>query len=272
MKLRFPPTCCHRYEAAQVCLDLLKRACRARQHSSGIPVSKSADSVPGPESSRYLPQANHHIGHFQVIRELGSGGYGVVFLAFDTLLRRQVALKVPRPEVLVTAELLRRFMREAQMAGSLAHPNLVTVYEVGEDGPFCYIASAYCDGPTLAEWLHNQAESVPIRHAAELVAALADGVENAHSRGVLHRDIKPSNVMLEPRTNGSQIDGPSSSRLAFIPKLTDFGLATLSEGQERNTQRTLLGTPSYMAPEQAAGRLDEDRRPTDVYALGDDSV
>src|SRR5205823_9946850 len=129
--------------------------------------------------------------------ELGRGAHGIVFLAHDPRLGRDVALKVPRPEAVVTPELRERFLREARAAAGLDHPGLVPVYEAGEIGPVCYIASAYCPGVTLAAWLKQRAEPVPFAEAAALVVALAEAVQHAHSRGVLHRDLKPANVLLQ---------------------------------------------------------------------------
>src|SRR5262249_51866924 len=135
-------------------------------------------------------------GRFLIRRELGRGAFGIVFLAHDPHLRREVALKVPRAEVLVSPEARQRFLREARAAAGLDHPNVGPGYEAGEGGAVCYIASAYCPGTTLARWLKQRAEPVPAREAAALVAALADGVEHAHSRQVVHRDLKPANVLL----------------------------------------------------------------------------
>ncbi len=134
------------------------------------------------------------IGRFEIVRELGRGGFGVVFLAHDDLLNRHVALKVPRPEVLITAEVRERFDREAQAAARLTHPHLVPVHEVGQVGPIIYIVSAYCPGPNLRQWLDEHGQSLSPRRAAQLVASLAEAVHYAHGQGVLHRDIKPSNV------------------------------------------------------------------------------
>ncbi|OYV85669.1 MAG: hypothetical protein B7Z73_13140 [Planctomycetia bacterium 21-64-5] len=118
-------------------------------------------------------------------------------------LRRLVALKVPRPEVLTTPELQRRFLREGRAASVLAHPNLVPIFEVGDDGLLYYIAAAYCEGPSLAEWLKRAGAPLPCHEAASLVALLADAVAHAHARGVVHRDIKPSNVLLPPADAGA---------------------------------------------------------------------
>src|SRR5205823_8825000 len=123
------------------------------------------------------------LGRFQVLRELGHGAFGVVFLAHDPRLGREVALKVPRGEALLTPELRARFQQEGRTAAALDHPNLVPVYEAGQEDDVCYIASAYCPGVTLAEWLRRRTDPVPWRPAAGLVRTLAEAAEHAHSRG-----------------------------------------------------------------------------------------
>jgi serine/threonine protein kinase len=205
---------------------------------------------------------------------LGRGGCGVVFLAYDPQLRRQVALKVPRAETLFSPDLRARFQHEARAAAALDHPNLVPVYEAGEEGSVCYIASAYCPGVTLAAWLKERTEPVPYRLAARLIATLAEAVEHAHRHGVLHRDLKPSNVMLETPAKGLP-PGVEEDGLGFIPKVTDFGLAKLLDGDAGSTTMAyptqsgaVLGTPSYMAPEQASGQSKAAGPAADVFALG----
>jgi WD40 repeat protein len=212
------------------------------------------------------------LGRFQIRRVLGRGGYGLVYLAFDPRLGREVALKVPRAEALVTAALRERFFREARAAAALDHPNIVPVHEAGEAGPVCYITYAYCPGPTLAAWLRGRSEPVTPADAAALVAVLAEAVEHAHARGVVHRDLKPANVLLTfsrepPASAGCALAG--GSRLNdYEPRITDFGLARLAGENGQTATGDILGTPSYMAPEQADGRGKEAGPAADVYALG----
>jgi tetratricopeptide (TPR) repeat protein len=224
-----------------------------------------------PQTIASAPEHNRtHIGRFEVTRELGRGGFGVVLLARDPDLGREVALKLPHAGALVDETLRERFRREARAAAGLDHPNIVSVYEVGEIGPVCYIAAAYCPGETLAARLARR-EPMPVRDAAVLVADLADAVAYAHTQGVIHRDLKPSNILLagggrEARGPDGSVPGASRPPLA---KITDFGLAKLvGAGEGLTRSGAALGTPSYMAPEQANGRLTTVGPAADVYALG----
>lgn len=244
------------WEDARQCLDLLEQARRNGDLATvfGVPLALT-DSHAGRPNSRRL-------GRFLIERELGRGGLGIVYLAHDPQLRRHVALKIPRFEVLLDDELRQRFLREAEAAARLNHPNLVSLHEVGEDGTTCYLATEYCPGPTLAQWLAARGDPVPPRDAAAIVLTLSEAMEHAHGRGVLHRDIKPSNVLLSD--NGEGDDQPGS------PKLTDFGMAKLLDqhGDNRTRSGAILGTFAYMAPEQAEGRIDELDCRTDIYSLG----
>jgi WD40 repeat protein/tRNA A-37 threonylcarbamoyl transferase component Bud32 len=206
------------------------------------------------------------LGRFEIVREVGRGGFGVVYLARDPVLGREVALKVPRPERLVTTEARRRFMREARAAAGLDHPNIVPVYEACELGPITYIAAAYCEGRSLSEWLKAQQQPVPAREAARLIATLAGAVQHAHEHGILHRDLKPGNIMLQTPSAA----GPAAGDLSgMIPRVMDFGLAKLAaEDGDQTHSGSPLGSPPYMAPEQAAGRVRDLGPPTDVYGLG----
>jgi len=266
------------FVAARRCLELLEslRRLNGPPHPSSSQVSEKAL---GGESHTYTASDDHEpqrIGRFEINRELGSGGHGIVFLAFDPLLRRNVALKVPRPEAVSSPELRRRFVSEARAAAQLSHPNIVAVHEVGYIGPVCFIAAEYCPGPTLAEWLGanriGQRGSIFAHfRAAELVALLADGVSHAHGHGVLHRDLKPSNVLLTPIDDSSGDVRPpgAGSLVELLPRLTDFGLAKLDDTAAEHTRTgALLGTPAYMAPEQAEGRTRDISVRSDVYGLG----
>lgn len=202
------------------------------------------------------------LGRFHIRHELGRGTFGIVYLAYDPSLEREVALKVPRIDALVDPEMRKRFYREAKAAAGLKHPNVVPVYEAGEAGPVCYIASEYCAGVTLARWLKERNEPVPFRLAASLVARLAEAVDHAHQNGVVHRDLKPGNVLLGPL--------PEAGDPELTPKITDFGLARfmLAADTSQTGSGTMLGTPNYMAPEQAGGRSREIGPAADIYALG----
>ncbi len=204
------------------------------------------------------------VGRFQLLDQLGSGGFGIVYRALDPYTQREVAIKIPRVEALASADLVRRFELEAQAAAKLNHPNIVTVLEAGSDGLLPYIVSVYYPGQTLAQWLRDHAQQLSPRQAAQWAATLAEAVEHAHQQGVLHRDIKPANVMLVPAANG---DAQSADEL--VPKLMDFGLAKLESSAQAMTQTgNMLGTIRYMSPEQAHGRLKAIGPASDVYSLG----
>ncbi|MBS0262913.1 MAG: protein kinase [Planctomycetes bacterium] len=207
------------------------------------------------------------IGRFRPERVLGMGGFGIVYLAFDTELNRQVTLKVPRLHVLASPKLRERFKREARAVAALDHPHIVPLYETGEIGPICYIVSKYYPGYDLAEWLSAEQGLVSVRWAVQLVRVLADAVEYSHSKKVLHCDLKPSNVILTP--DMAESAASANSDLPFIPRLTDFGLAiVLSEDAPQLTTTVQAGTPTYIAPEQTGTGFGKVGPATDVYGLG----
>jgi WD40 repeat protein len=244
-------------QARDCLLRLEQDRCRSQQSTatavSGLPPALGRGAGP------------RQLGRFELRRQLGHGGFGIVFLAYDPLLRRKVALKVPRLETFLTPELRDRFLREGRAAAGLDHPNLVSVYDAGEVQGVCYIVSAYCPGPTLATWLKQQRGPIPPKLAARLVAGLADAVQYIHDRHIWHRDIKPGNILLEPVEGSAGRTGG----LPFIPRLTDFGLAKVLEAEADLTRKgDRHGTPAYMAPEQGEGRLQDVGPASDVYALG----
>jgi serine/threonine protein kinase len=191
-------------------------------------------------------------GDYELLEEIGRGGQGVVYRARQKSLNRIVALKVIGLAHWATEAHVKRFRLEAEAAASLNHPCIVPIYEVGERDGACYFSMGLVEGGQLDAVAKR--EPIPIRQAAELIAKLARTVHYAHEHGILHRDIKPGNILLDAKGE---------------PHLTDFGLARLVE-TESTVTRTMevLGTPSYMAPEQAVGNNAGLTNATDVYGLG----
>src|SRR5437667_4724036 len=192
------------------------------------------------------------LGDYELLEEVGRGGQGVVFRARQKSLNRTVALKVISLGQWASKAHLKRFRLEAEAAASLEHPGIVPIYEVGEREGCCYFSMKFIEGGQLDEVVRRA--PISIRQAAELVAKVARTVHYAHEHGILHRDIKPGNILLDARGE---------------PLLADFGLARLVEAESTITRtREALGTPSYMAPEQAAGDHTKLSKATDVYGLG----
>jgi TolB-like protein/Tfp pilus assembly protein PilF len=192
------------------------------------------------------------LGDYELLEEVGRGGQGVVFRARQKSLNRTVALKVISLGQWASKAHVKRFRREAEAAASLDHPSIVPIHEVGEREGSCYFSMQFIDGGQLDEVVRRTPMS--IRQAAELIAKVARTVHYAHEHGILHRDIKPGNILLDQ-------DGE--------PHLTDFGLARLVETESTVTATLdVLGTPSYMAPEQASGNNTGISRNTDVYGVG----
>ena len=229
------------------------------------------DAFPGrpPAGAADDPSSWPRLGRFQILRDLGRGLHGMVFLAHDAHLGREVAVKVPRAQALVTPEQRQHFFQAARAVAALSHPHLVPVHEAGEVGAIGYVVSAYCPGVSLAAWLRRQTGPVPVRTAARLLALLADAVHHAHQAGVLHRDLKPSNVLLEfPAAVASAgAPGPGDD-LGFVPRVADFGLAKVPCPDLASFGGLVLGTPGYMAPEQTPARPCDVGPPADVWSLG----
>ncbi len=193
-----------------------------------------------------------YFGDYEIHQELGRGGMGVVYLAHQVTLNRQVALKMIRAGVLAGDLELRRFQNEAEAVAQLDHPGIVPVYEVGEHEGQKYFSMKLVEGGSLADRLDDYKNDP--RAAAKFVAEAAEAVHHAHLRGILHRDLKPANILVDEQGH---------------PHITDFGLAKKVEGDSELTQSVaILGTPAYMAPEQASGRRRAVTTVSDVYGLG----
>ncbi|MBM4074695.1 MAG: serine/threonine protein kinase [Planctomycetes bacterium] len=196
-------------EAATECLQLLSQL---REHvaDSSTEIKDSEESTESAEKdlSDLLCQGDNskRFGHFDLKRVLGQGGFGIVYLAFDRILGRDVALKLPRLDRLVVPEFRRRFLQEGRAAAGLNHTNIVAVHEAGELHGVCYLSMTFCDGLTLSAYLSRQLSPLTPKQAACLVADLASGVEHAHQRGILHRDLKPSNILLQLENDSSEVD------------------------------------------------------------------
>jgi tetratricopeptide (TPR) repeat protein/predicted Ser/Thr protein kinase len=188
---------------------------------------------------------------YEILTELGRGGMGVVYLARQTALDRFVAVKMVLGSGYAGEARRRRFRLEAQAVARLHHPNIVQIYDVGEHDDHPYFTLEYVDGGSLGERISGK--PLPPREAAEIIEVLARAIHCAHERGIIHRDLKPCNVLMAR-------DG--------TPKITDFGLAKLMDAEDAHTRTgSVLGTPSYMAPEQALGQKTIGP-PADIYALG----
>jgi serine/threonine protein kinase/WD40 repeat protein len=209
-------------------------------------------------------------GPFEIIRELGRGSFGVVYLVNDSRNHRQAALKLPFPFVLKSPTIRKRFRREAEIGEKLRHPGIVEVMESGEIGEIIYILSEFIDGQTLGDWLIDF-EPIEPRDIALLGYHLADAMAYAHEFSVIHRDLKPSNILMRQRKPDEDSTDPLLNELKFIPAITDFGLARVlneNRNEESWTGSAGVGAPSYMAPEQALGYSDQICPATDIHAIG----
>src|SRR3954465_14146128 len=190
-------------------------------------------------------------GRYELVRHIARGGMAEVYLAHDNLLDRPVALKVLFPELSVDRSFVERFRREAQAAANLSHPNIVSVYDWGEEENTYFIVMEYVDGRPLSSLLKSEGTLLPDR-AAGICAEVAGALEFAHRNGVIHRDVKPGNVLITA-------DG--------TVKVADFGIARAANAEENLTQTgAVMGTATYFSPEQAQGTTVDAR--SDIYSLG----
>jgi TolB-like protein/Tfp pilus assembly protein PilF len=228
-------------------------ATKANECGSAEDPEANAAAAPG-QSEKAAPSAATlgELGDYELLEVVGRGGQGVVYRAHQKSLNRAVALKMISPGSWATEAHLKRFRREAEAAASLEHPGIVPIYEVGERDGSCYFSMRFVEGGQLDQVIKR--EPMPIRQAAELISKVARTVHYAHEHGILHRDIKPGNILLDAKGE---------------PLLTDFGLARLVQAESTVTRtKEVMGTPSYMAPEQAMGDNAAVSSATDVYGLG----
>ncbi len=228
---------------------------------SALPVSstESPGRHDGDETVSLVPRpgkgplANKWFGEYELLSEIARGGMGVVFRARQAKLNRLVALKMIRSGELADAEQVKRFYAEAEAAAKLDHPGIVPVYEVGEANDQHYFSMALVVGTSLNDRVKDDGP-LPPKRAAGLLKLVVEAVDYAHGKGIIHRDIKPQNILLDQTGQ---------------PRLTDFGLAKQVAGQSELTATgQVMGTPGYMPPEQASGKLDEIGPASDVYSLG----
>lgn len=219
-------------------------------------VRRAAKSTRDPGSTivATTEPAPQTIGRFRIIRQLGSGGFGAVYLCHDPRLDRNVAIKVPHAARLKDESIRQRFVREAKAAAGLNHPNICRVHEVSEADGGDFIVMEYVEGHPLTHYVSRG--GVQPRQAALLVRKLAIALDEAHSRGIIHRDIKPANVIINARGE---------------PVVMDFGLARMERTADEPSlthSGAILGSPAYMSPEQARGAIDEMGPAADIYSLG----
>ena len=197
--------------------------------------------------------AVEQVGRYRIIERIGQGAMAVVYKAYDPSINRTLAIKFLHPQLCIDEEYRRRFLREARAAGNLSHPNIVTVFDVGESDGRPYIAMELLDGEPLNEVMDRQ-KGLPIREVLEIGIQLARALDYAHSKGVVHRDIKPSNIVF--LKGGRQV------------KVTDFGIAHVEshDATQHTKMGTVLGTPQYMSPEQVLGQSVDGR--SDLFSVG----
>ncbi len=188
------------------------------------------------------------VSHYRILERIGAGGMGEVYLADDTKLNRRVALKFLPTNMSQDPDTRRRFIREAQAAAALDHPNIVTVYEVSEFSGRPFFSMQYIKGKTLQ---HYCQESLPVNEVINLIESVANGLSQAHDKGITHRDIKPANIIVNAEMR---------------PKILDFGLAAVRGGEDLTQAGSTLGTIAYMSPEQAQGHTVDNR--SDLFSLG----
>jgi len=244
----------HRFFSASTPEEDSDESASAEEEYGAVQPDESSDEL---EAGTAILNANKNppstLGRYRVLKELGRGAMGVVYLGKDPTIQRFVAIKTMRLDKIDADDKLQeiktRFFREAESTGRLSHPNIVTIYDAGEEDHLVYIAMELLQGSTLKEWSHTHT-LMPVSKLIPILAAVADAMDYAHRQGVVHRDIKPANIMLTAD---------------HVVKVMDFGIATMASSARTKTE-TVLGTPTYMSPEQIAGKKVDGR--SDIYSLG----
>ena len=270
--------------AEQLCRDRPDLLPQLREHITAIvsmervlpPGGKSTMPLAGPTPTAIpLPTA---VAGYEIARELGRGGMGVVYLAKQKGLNRLVALKMILSGIHAGEQQRKRFEAEAEALARLRHPNIVQVYEVGQHDGLPFLSLEYVDGGALDKQLDGN--PLPPREAAALIETLARAIAAAHAAGIVHRDLKPANILLAgtreegqgTKEEGQGRRGAQTSPVPLpsflVPKITDFGLAKMLDAETHTRTGAVMGTPCYMAPEQAEGRVKDIGPAADIYALG----
>ncbi|HEY4311532.1 MAG TPA: protein kinase [Pirellulales bacterium] len=219
-----------------------------------------AEGSATPVGAAVLARMPTKLGSFRLQGLLGMGTFGVVFRAEDTVLGRQVALKVAWPYVMYDPVASKRFVKEPEAAAALNHSGIVKVYKSGWVGSVCYIALELIDGPAMNEWMKTQSH-VPARLAADIMREVAEAIQFIHANDLIHRDIKPSNILLKPNAEAGEF--------GYAPVITDLGLARRVRASAviaESATQAIVGTDYYMSPEQALGQKANER--SDVFSLG----
>lgn len=189
-------------------------------------------------------------GRYKIVEMIGGGGMANVYLAEDMILEREVAVKILRLDFANDEELIKRFNREAQAAASLDHPNIVNIYDVGEENDIYYIVMEYVKGLTLKQYIQRH-HHIPVEKTLHIMEQVTSAIEHAHQHGIIHRDIKPQNILIDENDN---------------VKITDFGIATALSATTITQTNSVLGSVHYLSPEQARGGMANKK--SDVYSLG----
>ena len=241
-----PPGPARRQEAQAISEDEGAGQEEAAAEAPSEPKSTAATST----ITSYTPVM---LGRYKVLKELGRGAMGLVYLGKDPTIQRFVAIKTMRLDHIEHDDKLQdvkaRFFREAKSTGRLSHPNIVTIYDAGEEGDLGYIAMELIEGTPLKQWARKP-NLMPLNEVLLTVVTVADAMDYAHQQGVVHRDIKPANIMITKD---------------HLVKVTDFGIAKLASSSKTQTNM-VLGTPTYMSPEQIAGKKVDGR--SDIFSLG----